>query len=104
MSTGLSTNELAQIYTILEAVSAVDKAVLFGSRAMGVARTNSDIDIMLYGDTLQLQDIMQINRLLDDTTLPYHFDLIRYDDVDNQALLEHVQQFGLVIFQRGDKL
>ena len=47
------------------------------SRAMGLARANSDIDIMLYGDGLKMQKIMQINSLLEETTLPYHFDLIR---------------------------
>ena len=99
MKSGLSRDELAQIRAILETVPSVDKAVLFGSRAMGLARTNSDVDIMLYGDGLKMQDIMQISSLLEETTLPYQFDLIHHD-AENPALLEHVEQYGKVIFQR----
>ena len=99
MNNGLSHDELARIRAILETVPSVDKAVLFGSRATGLARGGSDIDIMLYGDGLKISDIMQISSLLEDTTLPYQFDLIRYD-VENLDLLEHVKQYGRVIFQR----
>ena len=99
----LRRDELARICAILETVPSVDKAVLFGSRAMGLARANSDVDIMLYGDGLKMQDIMRINSLLEETTLPYQFDLIRHD-VENPALLEHVEKYGEVIFQRGNIL
>jgi len=99
MKNELSPEELARICAILETVPSVDKAVLFGSRAMGHARHNSDVDIMLYGDGLKLLDIMQISSLLEETTLPYQFDLIRHD-AKNQALLDHVKQHGKVIFQR----
>jgi len=99
MKNGLSQDELARIRAILETVPSVEKAVLFGSRATGLARRGSDVDIMLYGDKLKMSDIMQISSLLEETTLPYQFDLIRYD-VENSALLEHVRQYGKVIFQR----
>ena len=99
MKNELSPEELARICAILETVSSVDKAVLFGSRAMGHARHNSDVDIMLYGNGLKLLDIMQISSLLEETTLPYQFDLIRHD-VKNHALLDHVERHGKVIFQR----
>ncbi len=103
MKSGLSHDELAQICAVLETVPSVEKAVLFGSRAMGLARSNSDVDIMLYGNGLTMQDVMQISGLLDETTLPYQFDLIR-NDVKNPALLEHVRRYGKVIFQRGKNL
>ncbi|MCL1875394.1 MAG: nucleotidyltransferase domain-containing protein [Synergistaceae bacterium] len=102
MKNGLSRDELAQICAIFETVTSVDKAVLFGSRAMGTARPNSDVDIMLYGDGLKMSDIIQICSLLDETTLPYQFDLIHYA-TKNPALLEHVQQYGKDIFQRENK-
>jgi len=99
MKNGLPHEDMARICAILETVPSVDKAVLFGSRAMGLARYNSDVDIMLYGDELNMFDIMQISNLLDETTLPYQFDLIRHN-TKNAALLDHVKQYGKVIFQR----
>ena len=101
MTSGLSPVELARICTILQTVAGVNKAVLFGSRAMGLARANSDVDLMLYGDNLKLCDIMQIHSLLEETELPYQFDLIRHD-AKNAALLEHVKQYGEIIFQRDN--
>ncbi len=101
MKTGLTNDEMARIRAALEAVPAVEKAVLFGSRAMGLARSNSDVDILLYGDTLQTRDVLRVSSLLDATTLPYQFDLIRYD-ANNAALLEHVREHGKVIFQRQE--
>jgi O-succinylbenzoate synthase len=98
---GLAAYELEQILAILESVPAVNMATIFGSRATGLARPNSDVDIMLYGDDLLLQDIAQISSLLDETTLPYQFDLILHKNVDNHALMEHVKQYGIVIFQRS---
>jgi len=100
MKNELSCDELARICAILKTVPSVDKAVLFGSRAMGHARHNSDVDIMLYGDGLKLLDVMQISTLLEETTLPYRFDLIRYDDAESPALRDHVTQHGKVLFQR----
>ena len=40
--TGLTEKEWEQIRAALRAVPAIEKAVLFGSRAMGLARGNSD--------------------------------------------------------------
>ncbi len=79
----------------------MEKAVLFGSRAMGLARSNSDVDILLYGDALQTRDVLRVANLLDATTLPYQFDLIRHD-ANNAALLKHVRDYGKVIFQRQE--
>jgi len=97
MKNALSQEELAQIRQVLQSVPVVEKAVLFGSRAVGTARPNSDVDIMLFGERLKLLDMMQVNSLLDDTTLPYKFDLIRHDTT-NAALLEHVRQYGEVVY------
>ena len=100
MKNGLSHEEMAQIRAVLETVPSVDKAILFGSRAMGLARHNSDVDIMLCGNGLKIDDVAQISSLLDDTTLPYQFDLLRYD-VKNPALLEQVKRYGEIIYERG---
>ena len=89
--TGLTEKEWEQIRTVFRAVPAIEKAVLFGSRAMGLARGNSDVDIMLYGEELTMGDVAHARALLEETTLPYQFDLV---------LQEHVRQYGKVIVGR----
>lgn len=47
---GLARLEVEQLASVLRRYPQVRRAVLFGSRAKGTARANSDIDIALYGD------------------------------------------------------
>ncbi|UZK04729.1 nucleotidyltransferase domain-containing protein [Venatoribacter cucullus] len=56
MNWGLSEREIALLRAALAAHPNVQRAVLYGSRAMGNYRTGSDIDLTLEGD-LHLQDI-----------------------------------------------
>ncbi len=100
MTHELSHDELTRICCVLETAATLEQAVLFGSRAVGQARRGSDVDIMLYGQELQGRDVAEIAGLLDETTLPYQFDLLRRQDVTNEALLEQVEKFGKVIFRR----
>ena len=97
--TGLTEKEWEQIRTVFRAVPAIEKAVLFGSRAMGLARGNSDVDIMLYGEELTMGDVAHARALLEETTLPYQFDLVLHD-AENKTLQEHVRQYGKVIVGR----
>ena len=94
--TGLTEKEWEQIRTVFRAVPAIEKAVLFGSRAMGLARGNSDVDIMLYGEKLTMGDVAHARALLEETTLPYQFDLVLHD-VENRTLQEHVRRYGKAI-------
>ena len=82
--TGLTEKEWEQIRTVFRAVPAIEKAVLFGSRAMGLARGNSDVDIMLYGEELTMGDVAHARALLEETTLPYQFDLILCDSMNTK--------------------
>lgn len=100
--TGLTEKEWEQIRTVLRAVPAIEKAVLFGSRAMGLARGNSDVDIMLYGEELTMGDVAHARALLEETTLPYQFDLVLHD-AENKTLQEHVRQYGKVIANEKSK-
>lgn len=99
--TGLTEKEWEQIRAALRAVPAIEKAVLFGSRAMGLARGNSDVDIMLYGEKLTMGDVAHARALLEETTLPYQFDLVLYDE-GNESLREHIEQHGRILLHYSD--
>jgi predicted nucleotidyltransferase len=101
MSNELTESELITIRGILSAIPSLDKAVLFGSRATGHARYNSDVDIMLYGDQLSVSDICHIQTMLYDTDMPYLFDLLMRRAVKNEILLEDIKREGQVIYQNG---
>jgi predicted nucleotidyltransferase len=93
---------LATEGTIRETIAAhpaVERAVLFGSRAKGTHRKNSDIDIALWGDLTSLQaEALRID--LDELPTPYRFDIIAYRDIRNPALKSHIDRVGRVLFSR----
>ena len=84
----------------LSSVSAVKKAILYGSRAKGNYKPFSDIDITLVGDSLSRRDLNVVSRALDDLLLPYQIDLSLYDTLKNEDLIEHINHYGVEIFVR----
>lgn len=100
MSNGLTTEERKTIAAVFAQVPAIERAVLFGSRAMGLGRGNSDVDIALYGDKLGLPDILHTASLLEETLLPYHFDLISRASITSPELLEHIRQYGKEMYRK----
>ncbi|MCP5556687.1 MAG: nucleotidyltransferase domain-containing protein [Verrucomicrobiaceae bacterium] len=71
----------------------IDRAVLFGSRAMGTFTPTSDIDIALYGD-LTLRDQAKIADELEQLSIPYTVDLVRMKTVTSPELLAHIKEHG----------
>ncbi|MCL1862287.1 MAG: restriction endonuclease subunit S [Defluviitaleaceae bacterium] len=99
---GLSKDNKQQLSDIFKQIPSLQKAVLFGSRAMGLHRHNSDVDIALYGDKLTLRDILKINFKIEETTMPYIFDFVLADGI-NEALQEHIAQHGQEMYvQQGE--
>lgn len=97
---GLKPEVLLQLIGVLETFPEIEKAVVYGSRAMGNYRFNSDIDLTLYGEKLSLTELFQIENELDELLLPYHIDLSLFHKIDNPELLRHIEEQGKTLFQK----
>jgi len=86
---GLKSETLDQIRKVLEVHPNVEKAMMYGSRAMGNYRYNSDIDLTLSGKNLCLTEQFQIENELDDLLLPYQIDLSIFHQIENPDLIKH---------------
>ena len=76
-------------------------ALIFGSRAKGNFNNGSDVDIALKGTELDLHTISHISYWLnEETTMPYNFDLLNYDSIQEQALKEHIDGLGIEIYSK----
>lgn len=73
----------------------VQRVVLYGSRAKGNFRPNSDIDLMLIAPDISWSEFVQIEAEIDDLLLPWKVDLALEHQVENDELLEHVQRVGV---------
>ena len=97
---GLSDRTLGAIQGVLANFPEVEKAILYGSRAKGVHKPGSDIDLTLFGDRLTHRIHSSIDSRLDDLLLPYEIDLSLFSRLKEQALIDHIRRVGIVIYSR----
>lgn len=101
MKHGLSESTVERIQSVLAHFPDVEKAVLYGSRAMGTHRPGSDIDLTLCGSRLGQTQLARIDHALDDLLLPYKIDLSEMAAVTHPALLDHMRRVGLVFYEKS---
>jgi predicted nucleotidyltransferase len=101
MRHGLSEETIEKICAVFAEHPAIDKAVLYGSRAKGNFRPGSDIDLSLHGTGITLKELGDIDFELDDLLLPYTFDLLIFDTLDHVDLREHIERVGVIFYQRS---
>ena len=95
MAEGLSERERKIIRDKLKPFIQIDKAILFGSRALGNYKKASDVDIALFGANLNNTMVNKISDLLnEETPLPYFFDVLAFSSITNENLKEHILQYG----------
>jgi predicted nucleotidyltransferase len=98
MSTfGLKSTDLECIAGILKRYPEIDQAIIFGSRAMNRERKGSDVDIAVKGKELGSIVPRLAGELNDESPLPYHFDIVDYDLIDNENLKDHIDRVGILI-------
>jgi predicted nucleotidyltransferase len=100
MRYGLREETIEKICSVLSRYPSVEKAVLYGSRAKGTFKPGSDIDLSLFGATITLNELGDIESELDDLLLPYTFDLLIFDTLSHVNLREHIERVGKIFYER----
>ena len=101
MRYGLKPEETGKIRTVFSRYTQIEKAVLYGSRAKGNYRHDSDIDLVLTGKELNLSILMKIENDIDDLLLPYKVDLSLFHEIENQDLTDHIKRVGVNFYERN---
>lgn len=97
---GLRDLDLESIKKTIANFQEIEKVILYGSRAKGNFKTNSDIDLTLVGDKLNSEIIGNLEFQLDDLLLPYTFDISIRSQISNSDLLEHINRVGKLIYEK----
>lgn len=101
MKSGLTQRDLAEIADTLSAFPEIEEAVLFGSRAKGNYKPGSDIDIAIKGKAIEQSCVNSLSYALnEESSLPYFFDIIHYESISEQALIDHIDRVGSQIYKR----
>jgi len=98
MKFGLAENIIEKIITVFENNPKVDKALIFGSRAKGNYRADSDIDIAVKGTGITLDDILKMQMEMEEKGILNKVDLLDYDAVKEKAVIEHIDRVGIVVY------
>lgn len=72
------------------------KFVIFGSRARGDYKNNSDIDIAILGD-VSLEDETSIRNDFDKIDMEYMLDIVIACKTEKEELLENINKEGVLI-------
>ena len=95
---GLSPKELEILKNVFKKFDDIKEVILFGSRALGTHKTASDIDLAIKGN-VNINTLSKLKYTLEeDTNLPYFFDVVIYDNLENMELKKHIDEFGKIIY------
>lgn len=97
---GLDTHELQQMIDRFAKFDWLDEVILFGSRAKGTHREGSDIDLAIKGEKLTLAHHHELAEMLENLWLPYKFDIVLYEYIDEPALIDHIQRVGIKLYSK----
>lgn len=102
MPHGLKEEHIIKIQSIFAKNPQIQKALLFGSRAKGNFKPGSDIDIALLGNNLNLDDVLKLHRQLDELDLPFKFDLLIYDQINEIDVIEHINRVSVELYEKSN--
>ena len=101
MTDGLKAKHRAAIIATLAANDRVERAVLFGARAVGTNTITSDVDIALFGQQLTLTDQASLAAACEELPMAQSVDLVLHSTIDNPAMVEHIRSHGVEWYRRG---
>lgn len=100
MSFGLSDIDIEKIKNVFGRFPQIEQVIIYGSRAMGNYRPNSDIDLTVKGQSISLDVLNKITQNLDDLLLPYLIDISNFKQLDNPDFINHIERVGKVFYQK----
>jgi len=103
MRFGLEEHIITELNEVFEANPKVDKAFIFGSRAKGNYRPDSDIDIAIKGAEITLDDILKMQVAFEEKGINFKIDLVHYDTIKEKALKEHIERVAMVMYSRWNE-
>jgi predicted nucleotidyltransferase len=99
---GLSDKQLNIMLDVLAPYwHTIELVGIFGSRATGKYRLNSDIDLVLYG-SLDEKTADRIARLFEESFLPVKVDVQVYQYITFEPLKAHIDRVMLPLFTQQD--
>ncbi|MDX2002534.1 MAG: nucleotidyltransferase domain-containing protein [Chitinophagales bacterium] len=94
---GLTERDMLAIKNILSKYPDIQEVKIFGSRAKGVHRLFSDIDLAITQGTPDVQQIAALKADFEESSLPYKVDVLIFERADTHVQ-EHINRVGQQIY------
>ncbi|BDR81112.1 DNA polymerase subunit beta [Clostridium tetani] len=88
-----------QLEKIFAKYPQVEKVVLFGSRARGDNKYNSDIDLCIFGEELSHLTLAKITFYIRDLDTCLMFDILAFNELTKKDLIKNILNEGVVIYR-----
>lgn len=99
MKFGFSDKSLMITKATLHMFPEIERCAVFGSRAMGHHRNGSDVDLVVYGKQITDKTLIRLGAMLnEELPLPYFFDIVHYDTLENFELIEHIDERSVLFY------
>lgn len=95
MDMGLTQADIKFITAAIKQFPEIEEVIIFGSRAKGTYKKASDVDLAIKGKAVTGETVNRLNFLLnEELPLPYFFDVVHYETLENRSLIEHIDRAG----------
>jgi predicted nucleotidyltransferase len=101
MPYGLLDRDLEHILAAVKSLPEISQLVLFGSRAKGTYKAGSDVDLAIKGAAVSYETALKLAEILnEEKPLPYFFDVVHYEGINEPRLVEHIDRVGVVLYSK----
>ena len=101
MDHGLKKRDIDNISKAVRQTPEVEQVIIFGSRAKGNSKAGSDVDLAVKGENVTSRTIAKLRTLLEEELpLPYFFDVLQYEKINNKELIDHIDRVGKIIYNQ----
>jgi len=95
---GLEQHILDKIIAVLRAHPKIERAVIYGSRALGDFKPHSDIDIAVFASRIDASELARLRFEIDELPIVFKIDLVHVDGLENESLRTKIATEGCEIF------
>ena len=97
MSFGLDAKTASPIKNVFIKYPEIEKVIIYGSRALGNYKPNSDIDLAVVGN-FKWDFMGHLLEELDSLSTPYLYDVTDYNRITIPELKKHIDECGKIFY------
>ena len=101
---GLRDQDIDALRRTFHHFSFVREVRVFGSRASGIARRSSDLDLAISSPEATPTDWAELCDALENTPIIYELDIVRSEQVANKRLKAKIAREGVTIYPKIDEI